>query len=123
MKRIFVRVIVGALIVVTLVCCLASCGKKISGSYEALDIEIFGQKANITYNFKGSEYEKVTKTTIIGNEKTETEKGTYEIEELEDGTMKITLTKGDGKSNTYTFEEGEGFIKIGEIQLNKVENK
>jgi hypothetical protein len=127
MKKTLIRVIALALVAVTLVCCLASCGKKLSGSYEALDVEILGQKMNVTYNFKGNEYEKVSKTTILGNVNTETEKGTYEIVELDDGTMEITFKKADAaeddKGTTYTFEEGEGYIKIGTMQLNKIEEK
>ena len=47
--------------------------------------------------------------------------GTYEITENDDGTMEITInleTEDDHiKSGTYTFEEGEDYIKIGPSKL------
>ena len=97
MKKTLVRVLAFALVAVMLVCTLASCGKKLSGEYVG-EIEILGQV------------------------NTETVEATYEIVENDDGTMEITFTtEVDGKeeSNTVTFEEGDGYIKLGGVQYNK----
>jgi hypothetical protein len=49
--------------------------------------------------------------------------GKYEIAENDDGSMEITIAleseDDEIKSGTYTFEEGEDYIKIAGIQYNK----
>ena len=127
MKKTLIRVIALALVAVTLVCCLASCGKTLSGSYEA-ELNRGVVKYTATYTFKGSDVTIVKKSqNILGGIDTTELKGTYEIVENEDKTMEITITleKDDEsiKSGTWTFEEGETYIKIGEFQYNKVESK
>ena len=121
MKKTLVRVLAFALVAVMLVCTLASCGKKLSGEYVG-EIEILGQSASVTYKFSGKNVDIITKTTILGQVNTETVEATYEIVENDDGTMEITFTtEVDGKeeSNTVTFEEGDGYIKLGGVQYNK----
>ena len=56
MKKSFVKVLALALVAVMLVSSLVSCGKKLSGSYEA-EIDFLGQKWNVTYTFSGSDVE------------------------------------------------------------------
>lgn len=117
-----VKILALVLVVTTLCVALVSCGKKLSGEYKALDIELLGQKASVTYTFKGNKYEKTTETTILGQVSTETEEGTYKIVKNDDNTMEITLTKKDAeKGNTFTFAEGDGYIKIGMVKLDKIE--
>lgn len=125
MKKTFMRAITLALVAVLLVCTLTACGKKVpAGSYEA-KIEVFGQSWNVTYTFKGSKVTATNKITILGNVSTVTAEGKYEITENADGTMEITLDFGEEsesfKDGTYTYEEGEGYIKIGEFKYNKVQ--
>ena len=125
MKKTFIRVLTLVLVAVMLVSMLASCGKKISGTYEA-EVNIAVAKYTATYTFSGSKVDVVKKaTSIIGTVETTEYTGEYEITEKDDGTMEITLTfeKDDDtiKSGTYVFEEGEDYIKIGIVQYNKVE--
>ena len=124
MKKSFVKVLALALVAVMLVSSLVSCGKKLSGSYEA-ELELFGQKWNVTYTFSGSDVEAVSKVTVLGTVKSTPASGTYEIVENSDGTMEITFdfeTETDlFKDGTFTFAEGEDYIKIGTSQYQKVE--
>ena len=126
MKKTLVRVLTLTLVAVMLVTMLASCGKKLSGSYES-EVSILGQSYNITYTFSGSKVDVVSKLTLLGKVTTTEYAGEYEIAEKDDGTMEITFTfeQDDDtvKSGTYVFEEGETFIKIGAVQYNKVEKK
>ena len=108
-------------------CCLfafASCAKKISGAYES-EINILGQKYNVTYTFSDKNVSVERKATVLGTVNTSSYEGTYEIAENDDGTMEITFSFENGdetvKSGTFTFEEGEDYIKIGGAQYNKVE--
>lgn len=127
MKKTLVRALALTLVAVMLVCMLASCGKKISGSYEA-EVNFIVGKTNVTYTFSGSNVKIVAKTTnILGGIDTVNYEGKYEIVENDDETMEITITLEEEddniKSGTYTFEEGEDYIKIGAVQYNKVEKK
>ena len=104
-----------ALVLVAAMLCiaLASCGKTLSGTYSA---EIIGTGAS--YTFKGS---KVTiKAKVLGFEKTFD--GKYEIYE-EDGAEKIKFTFEDDDAKEYagsfSFSEGEDYIKIGGIKYTK----
>jgi uncharacterized lipoprotein YehR (DUF1307 family) len=104
-----------ALVLVAAMLCiaLASCGKTLSGTYTA---EVIGTGAS--YTFKGS---KVTITAkVFGFEKTFD--GKYEIYE-EDGAEKIKFTFEDDDAEEYagsfSFSEGDGYIKIGGIKYTK----
>jgi hypothetical protein len=106
--------IVALVLVVALACvALASCGKKLSGTYKA---EVVGTGA--TYTFKGS---KVTITAKLFGAET-TFEGKYEIYE-EDGAEKIKFTFEDEDaeqySGSFSFSEGDGYIKIGVIKYTK----
>ena len=118
------RIVAIAMVAVMLCLSLASCGKKISGKYEA-EINVLLASYTATYEFSGSQVEATKKATVLGNVKTTVLEGKYEIAELDDGSMEITITfeseDDDIKSGTYTFEEGENYIKIAGIQYNKVE--
>ena len=120
-----VKILALALIAVMLCMALVSCGKKLSGEYEALDVDLGIYKANVTYKFDGNKYEKTTKQeNILGQVDTKTVEGTYEIVTNDDDTMEITLTEKDAEEGeTFTFEEGEDYSKIGLMKLNKVEKK
>lgn len=120
-KSVRILAVVMALLMVTFV--FASCGKTISGTYEA-DIDIAIMKYTATYDFSGSKVHITKKTTtILGTVDTVEFDGTYKIAENDDGTMEITfeIENGDDqiKSGTYTFEEGEDYIKIGLVKYNK----
>ena len=103
-----------AVLMVALMLCLtlASCGKKLSGTYSA---EVLGSGA--AFEFKGS---KVTITVKLLGAEVGSAEGTYEIKD-----DKITLTFGaedeevkkyDG---TFDFEEKEDSIKIGLVEYEK----
>ena len=119
------RFIAVAMVAVMLCLTLASCGKTISGKYEA-EIDVLLASYTATYEFSGNKVEITKKsTTILGTVDTLTLNGTYEITEKDDGTMEITITlendDDDIKSGTYVFEEGENYIKIGLVKYDKVE--
>ena len=103
---------------------LVACGKTVSGSYEA-DLTILGQGMNVTYTFKGNKVEAVSKVTLLGNVKNTETSGTYEINENADGTMEITFDFEEEstafKDGTYTFVQGEDYIKIGAFKYKIVE--
>ena len=111
-----------AVLVVVMVLSLTACGKKLKGTYEA-EIDAFVLKYTATYEFSGSKVEITKKTTVLGNVNTATFEGKYEITENDDGSMEITISLESEddqiKSGTYTFEEGEDYIKIAGIQYNK----
>lgn len=124
MKKSFVKMMTITLAMVMLVCSMAACGKSLSGSYES-ELEVFGQSWNVTYTFKGKNLEAISKVTILGNVQNTTSNGTYELVENADGSMEITIdfeSENDlFKDGTFTFEEGEGYIKIGKNQYTKIE--
>ena len=109
------------LVLATLCLSLASC-KMITGSYSA-EVEILGQSTEVTYTF--GLFGKVTRTnkvTVLGNVKSTETEGKYKIKKADDK-MEITLSfEEDGKTveNTYTFEQGDGYIKIGLVEYKKV---
>jgi hypothetical protein len=115
-----IRIVALMLVLVMSVCALASCGKKLSGKYEG-KLEVLGQSVSVTYDFSGSKVD-VTKVTnpIIGDSKTTTIEGEYEIIENADETMDIKFTfetaDEEIKSGTFDFEEGEDYIKIAGIK-------
>ena len=119
-KSIRIMAVVMALLMVTFV--FASCGKTLKGAYEA-EIDLAILKYTATYEFSGSKVEITKKTTVVGNVNTVSFEGKYEIAENDDGSMEITITleseDDEIKSGTYTFEEGEDYIKIAGIQYTK----
>lgn len=123
MKKTILKVLTLSLVAVMLICTLASCGKMISGSYDA-QIEFLGQKVTVTYTFTLNKVEATSKVTVLGNVQSETAEGTYKITENSDGSMEITFEFEEEtdvfKNETVTFEEGEDYIKIGLATYNKV---
>lgn len=124
MKKLSKKVLALALVAIMMLGCLAGCGKKISGSYEA-KLEFLGQSWNVTYTFSGKKVEAVSKVTILGNVKNEISTGTYEIIEAADGSLEITFDFEEEtdlfKDSTYTFVQEESYIQIGDSQYSKVE--
>ena len=123
MKK-FARVL--ALVMAMALLCLtfAACSKTLSGKYEA-EINYGLGKYTASYEFSGNKVEITKKsTTILGTVDTLTLNGTYEITETDDG-MEITIELEDDddqiKSGTFTFEEGEDYIKIGLAKYEKVD--
>ena len=116
MKRIISTILVCVLLL-GCVFTLASCGKMISGTYSA-KTEVAAQSVEVSYTFKGTKVALETKTTILGNVNTSTEEGKYSIDGDE---ITFTFEDKDGKevSNTYTFEKGDGYIKIAGIEYKK----
>ncbi len=112
-----------AVLVVVVMLSLVACSKQLSGTDQAeFDIKIM--KYTASYTFKGDKVEITKKTNVFGMVDTTSFEGTYEIIENEDGSMEIVIsleTEDDQiKSGTFTFEEGEGYIKIGKSELQKV---
>lgn len=124
MKKSFAKFLTVVLTAVMLVCTMAGCGKSLSGSYES-ELEFLGQSWKVTYTFSGKKVEAESKVTILGNVESKTCAGTYELVENTDGSFEITLDFEEEndifKDGTYTFEEGEDYIKIGESRYSKVQ--
>lgn len=115
MKKSVIKVV--ALLTLAVIVCMAmaSCGKTLSGKYEA-DALI----AKVELEFKGS---KVILTPSVLGASTDGFEGTYKIDD-----DKITITfEGDAKeeadkydlSGTFDFEEGDDYIKIGLVKYEK----
>ena len=123
MKKNFIKAIAMVLLLATVCTVLASCGKTISGTYTG-KVDLLLASYTASYEFSGSKVT-VTKTSeLLGQSKTTEIKGKYEIAESANGyeiTFTFETSDDDVKSGTYTFEEGEGFIKIGGVQYNKAE--
>ena len=124
MKKTMLKLAAVMLAVVMMTAIFASCAKTLSGSYQA-DASLFGQGVDVTYTFSGSKVTVTSKVTLLGTVNTEEIEGTYEIVENEDGSMEITFdfeeetaTLRDG---TYTFSEGEDYIKIAGVQYGKLD--
>ncbi|MBR5124829.1 MAG: hypothetical protein IKU90_06825 [Clostridia bacterium] len=120
-KSVRILAVAMALLMVTFV--FASCGKTIKGSYSA-EVDVIALKYTATYEFSGKNVT-VTKVVnpLIGESKTYTIEGTYEIIENDDDTMdiKFTFETEDEhiKSGTLDFEQGEDYIKIGVVKYTK----
>lgn len=120
MKKSVLKVV--ALLMIAIVACtaLVSCGKKLSGTYEANVVV-----AEVSYKFSGS---KVTLTVdpIIGDDVVI--EGKYEIDE-EAGEIKFTFDSEEEEAETYggtqDFSEGEEdgkeYIKIGLVKYEKAD--
>ena len=119
-----IKLLAVALVALMLVATLVSCGKSLSGAYSS-KIELLGQSWDVTYTFKGSKVEAVSKATLLGKVTTEESVGEYEIIENADGSLEIEIDFEDENSlfrdGTYTLDKGEDYIKIGGVQYNKVE--
>ena len=108
-KSIRILAVVLALMMVTVV--FASCAKTIKGTYSA-EVDVVVLKYTATYEFSGKNVT-VTKVVnpLLGEAKTYTIEGTYEIIENDDDTMDIKFefkTEDDHiKSGTFDFEQGE----------------
>ena len=101
---------------------LASCGNKPSGKYQA-KLEILGQSTTTTYDFKMNKVIVTVESEVLGSINTETTEYKYKVNKKDDGTLTIDLTgevDGEEKTNTYTYEKGDDYIKIAGIQYNKV---
>lgn len=125
MKKTSAKLFALILASVMLVCVLASCGKKVTaGSYTA-EIEILGQSAGVTYTFKGNKIEAESKVEILGFENSKNAEGTYEIVKDDDGDMEIKIDFEDEtdifKDGTYSFSEGDDYIKIAGVKYEKDE--
>ncbi|MBQ9071493.1 MAG: hypothetical protein IJY23_09155 [Clostridia bacterium] len=121
------RIISTLLVCVLLLGCvftLASCGKMLSGKYEAS----ISDENKTTYEFSMN---KVTKTTSIGAfgfAKTTTTEGKYKITENDEGKLKITFTwevDGAEESETFNFDKVETsdseYIELNGIKFTKVD--
>ena len=112
-----IRFIAVAMVVLMLCLSLASCGgKTLSGEYEM---------GGVTYKFNSDKTVKISYTTFLsgqiysieGEYKIDDDEITFTFEDVEEN-QKDDAKKYDG---TFTFEEGEDYIKIGNFQYEKVE--
>ena len=119
--------VLSLVLVVAMVCVLfASCGKTLSGTYAAGG-DLGGLAgAKTSYTFSGSKVTVTVTTTLLGNSSVKEYKGTYEINEAEDGSMTITMEFEDSEASDYrvtnkTFKEDKdaGTITIGLITYTK----
>ena len=116
--------VLSLVLVVAMVCVLfASCGKTISGTYKG-EVDAFGLAgAEVVYKFSGNKVNVKATASILGFEKTVESDGTYEITENEEGALEITFTFEDEDaekySGTFSFSEGDDYIKIGGAKYEK----
>ena len=120
--KIMKRVLALALVCV-MVFALASCSKKLSGTYTA-EGNLFGLAgAKTSYTFSGSKVTVSVTGSLLGSSKTSEFKGEYEITEADDGTMSITLTFTDSDAQkyggTFDFVDNKDSIKIGLVTYTK----
>ena len=125
MKKTIVKVLALTLIVVMMVCTFAGCGTKVAAGTYSGELEMLGQSWKVSYTFKGNRVEAENKITFLGQVKTVTSTGTYEIAENDDGSMEITFEfdeESDAfKNGTVTFEQGDDYIKLGGIKYTKAD--
>ena len=117
MKRIISTILVCVLLL-GCVFTLASCGKKLKGTYVAKQ-EMYGQSVEVAYTFDGDKISAEMTSTIAGvTNTTKLGEGTYEI----DGDkIKITIEmNGETESQEFSFEKGKDYIKIDGDQYDKV---
>ena len=116
--------VLSLVLVVAMVCVLfAACGNKLSGTYKG-KVDAFSLAgAEVVYDFSGSKVTVTATASILGFEKTVESDGTYEIAENEDGDLEITFTFEDDDaekySGTFSFSEGEDYIKIAGAKYEK----
>lgn len=116
MKK-YVRIVAIAMLAVMLCLSLVSCGKKLSGTYEAaVGGDALGYTA--TYEFSGSKVTVTKEASVFGAKKEYTFEGKYEIE---DDTITFTFETEDDdiKSGSFAFAETEDGIKIGLVEYKK----
>ncbi len=104
---------------------LASCGHSLSGTYVG-EIDMGFVKASATYEFSGKNF-KLTYSGNLGSLSTslEPQEGTYEIIELDDGSLQISFTiEEDGEPKTsdpVKFVKTDEYIEISGVKFNKKE--
>ena len=86
------RIIVSLALVVVMCLTLASCGKKLSGTYEA-KVDAIVASYTATYEFSGSNVEITKKAEVLGQSKTTTFEGTYEITGEDDVYIRLDAVK------------------------------
>ena len=116
-----VKVLALVMTVVMLCITLASCGKKLSGTYEN-DATVLSSGVVTTYEFSGSKVTLTVETKLAGTTVGDPVviEGKYSIDD-----DKITFEfegddeEADKYSTTSDFEEGEDYIKIGILEFKK----
>lgn len=114
MKKILSVVLV-CVMLVGMMCTLASCGTRLSGTYEC-------EKLNTTIEFKGKDFTMTTEIPFVGDV---VRTGTYEITG-EEGDREIVFTfEEDGEEETETSDlvigEGKKYIEIDGVKFEKAE--
>ena len=119
MKNTFKKILVVALAALMLLS-LASCGKKLSGTYTA---DIAGTGSKMVFNGKNV----TVSATLLGQDLASIE-GTYTIKgdeitfDFSDDEASDKLNKVlEALSGTLTFEKGDGYVKIGGTKYTKEE--
>ncbi|MBQ8345330.1 MAG: hypothetical protein IJY42_03580 [Clostridia bacterium] len=110
------RIVALAMVAVMLCLCLASCGKKLSGTYEN-DATALGTGVVTTYEFSGSKVTLTVTTKLAGAKTGEVVlEGTYTIED-DEITFEFEGDEEDAEkySTTYDFKEDEDSITIGVV--------
>ena len=124
MKKNITKVLALTLILSLMVCVFVGCARQVpSGTYQS-ELSLAGQSYKFSYTIQGSKVTAETKLTLFGTVNSKSVSGTYEITENADGTMEITLNFEEEtdvlKNGTFTYEEGENYIKLAGVQYNKV---
>ena len=132
MKRVISALLVCVLLVAS-VFAMASCGKMLSGTYEA-EVNFLFTKYKVSYSFSGNEVEvSSVLSSALGTLTPKSVKGPYKITEDEDGELEITFDFGEeeapeGAQDTgvaLSFSEGEEdgvkYIKIAGVKYTKAD--
>jgi len=115
MKRIISTLLVCALLVGCMLT-LVACGNILNGTYSD-KTEFMGQSVETSYTFKGKNVTIEVKTVLGGKVESESIEGTYKIDGDE---ITFTLEEdGETKTETFTFEKGDDYIKIAGIKYTK----
>ena len=126
MKRIISTILVCVLLL-GCVMSLSSCGKMLTGKYEA-EVDAIVAGGNVVYEFTPFGYTKTTTTEVLGFEKSSVEEGKYKIAENDEGELTITFTyevDGEEKTESVAFSQGEEngvkYIKLGLVKFTKLD--
>ena len=101
-----IKLLAVVMVIAMLTLTLVACSKMLYGKYSS-EVDWGIVKGNVTYEFKGKNVTMTTVTGIAGFEKSDVQKGTYEIVDSteEEGKLVIKFTFGDN-TTTYSFSEG-----------------
>ena len=121
MKKTMTRIIAVALVAVMLCLGLASCGKKLSGTYSA---DLFGTGTKMT--FDGKNVKIAITATLLGEVasvdatyKIKDDKISFDFADEEEVSNDLAKKVLESIEEPVDFEEGDDYIKIGGVKYTK----